>query len=320
MAAIIRRIMSKIGSTNITANEDRIRELDGVTIANPDAPVRALFGGPGSDDHKKFPVSGETLLDTMTVMRGTFSGLRQTFKDLDENPDEPLRLVEDGFLKDFEEYARSLGIASIGYAKLPVEYIFKDKAVLFRDAIVLSMEMDREKMSMAPSAETQKMVLETYRDLGYVTNKLAGYLREKGYSVQASHPLGGPALYLPLGELAGMGYHGRHGLLITPELGPRHRLSAIYTSIENLPYTDVNEHEWIADFCRTCGRCIQTCPGKAIREEPVHNSNGTITHIDNTKCFPEFSGNYGCSVCIKECLFNTGSYEENKSGFKCHIQ
>ena len=320
MAAIIRRIMSKIGSTNITANEDTIKEQEGVILANPDAPIRALFGGPGSDDHKKFPVSRETLLGTMMIMRGTLSGLKQTFKDLAKNPEEPLRLVEDGFTEEFEEYARSLGIASIGYAKLPDEYIFKDKAVLFRDAIILSMEMDREKMSKAPSAETQTMVLETYRDLGYVTNKLARYLREKGYAVQASHPLGGPALYPPLGELAGMGYHGRHGLLITPELGSRHRLSAIYTSIENLPYAVSNEHEWIADFCGTCGKCIETCPGKAIMEEPSYNDNGTITHIDNTKCFPEFSDNYGCSVCIKECLFNTRSYEEIKSGFKHHIQ
>ena len=76
--------------------------------------------------------------------------------------------------------------------------------------------------------------------------------------------LGGITDYTHLAELAGFGAIGYHGLLITPEFGPRVRLAAVFTSIEDLPSTATDEHAWIEDFCRECVKCVRQCPPQAI--------------------------------------------------------
>ncbi|MHA2203334.1 MAG: 4Fe-4S dicluster domain-containing protein, partial [Candidatus Hodarchaeales archaeon] len=180
---------------------------------------------------------------------------------------------------------------------------------------ILSMEMDREKIEKAPSLETADMIMRTYDDLGKASNQLTSILRQQGFSAQAGHPLGGLVLYPPLAELAGIGYHGKHGLIITPEHGSRVRLTAIYTNIENLPFTKENPHKWIHLFCQKCGRCIRKCPGFAIKEEPILHENGLITHVMNEYCFPVFLDYHGCSVCIKECPFSRVEYGKLRTQF-----
>ena len=70
-----------------------------------------------------------------------------------------------------------------------------------------------------------------------------------------------------LGEIAGLGCIGQSGLLISPELGPRQKISAIFVSITNLPVRDNNKFSWITDYCDKCGKCIKACPEKAIIEK-----------------------------------------------------
>jgi len=212
-------------------------------------------------------------------------------------------------LKTFENHSKSLGIGVIGYTRLPRQLIFKDRAVLYDNAIILLKEMDNDKIAKAPSVDTFKMVMGTYDSLSKTVNALTGYLRELGYGAQGGYPLGGLTLFPPLAAAAGLGWNGRHGLLITPQFGPRQRIAAIYTSINNLPLSESNTHTWISDFCENCGRCIRTCPAKAIRESPLIHESGRRTHIIRDKCLPFFVNDQGCTVCIKECSFTKKSYE-----------
>ena len=140
-------------------------------------------------------------------------------------------------------------------------------------------------------------------------------MRSKGVSTQASYPLDGVALYPPLGMLAWMGCFGVNGLLIGPEFGPHHHLSAIFTSIENLPISETNEHELIEDFCKSCQICVKECPGQAIYRERIIHENGSMTYIEDEKCFPPFYKQHGCSVCIKVCPFNQSEYQKVKNSF-----
>ncbi|MFX0094629.1 MAG: 4Fe-4S dicluster domain-containing protein [Candidatus Hodarchaeota archaeon] len=211
-----------------------------------------------------------------------------------------------------EDFTKNLGVNVLGYAKLPKRLIFHKKAVLYNNTIILVMEMDKDKIAMAPNRDTALMIFETYNNLGIATNKLTEFLKTNGYSAQAGHPLGGLALYPPLAQIAGLGWHGRHGLLITPDFGPRVRLAAVYTNISNLPVAKENLHTWIEDFCTSCGRCIRECPAKAINVSPILHDNGLKTHIDKRKCFTYFGKEYGCSVCIKECRFNIEDYAKLK--------
>ena len=249
------------------------------------------------------------------IMIPTLFGIRKTFRSLKENPDTPKRLADDGLLSEIETRALELGASSIGYTQVPARWVFQNKAILYVNAIVFSMEMDKARIDTAPSVACQKTVFETYRDLGQITNKIAALLRERGYGAHAGHPLNGQALYPPLAQMAGLGWIGLNGIIVTPEYGPRVRLAAVYTSIENLPYCEQNEHSWVVEFCQNCRICIKDCPPKALYDKPIEQDNGQLTFVDNNLCFPYFSEYYGCSVCIKVCPFNQVPYEKIRSEF-----
>lgn len=241
--------------------------------------------------------------------------IRKSYLSIKQNPVHPKEEAEAGFLTEFEDYARSLGCFGIGYTELEPELIFKDRTALYSHVIVLTMEMNKEDINLAPHPRTMRMVGETYSRLGVAANKLARFLRQRGYAVQAGHPLCGIALYVPLAMKAGLGWGGRHGLLITPEFGGRQRIAVLYTSIKNLPVWTENPHAWVGKYCATCGKCIRSCEARAIYEKPILHEGGTQTHIDYEKCLDYFLGAYGCTVCVKVCPFSAGKYEVLKKQF-----
>ena len=247
-----------------------------------------------------------------------FSILRNQYKvinSLKENPSNPRTEITEAELLELEKLAKKKGVGIIGYTKIPNRLVFENKAVLHRNAIVLGFEMQKDKIDTAPSLKCQIEVMRTYDDLGIVSNKITKYLRKKGFSAHAGHPLMGAALYPPMAQMAGIAFLGYSGIVISPEYGPRFRLTAIYTSIENLPDKTENEHAWIRDYCKQCKRCINECPGNAILNEPIIHPNGQITHVENMKCMPYFVNEYGCSICIKVCPFNNLDYYNLKNNF-----
>ena len=241
--------------------------------------------------------------------------IKESFLSLTRNPTNPKRSARPRYWQQFEEYARSLNVGIIGFTKLPREAVFASKAVLYENVIVLIMEMDADRMDKAPSWTTQRMVMKTYYQLGRITTDLVDKLRLDGYAAQAGHPLNGLALYPLLAQQAGLGWCGSHGLLITPEFGPRHRIAAIYTNIQDLPLAEGNDHMWIEELCKRCGQCLRKCPSQAIFEEPVRHESGIVTHIDVDKCFPVFAAQHSCSLCIKVCPFNKHPYHRIKQAF-----
>jgi ferredoxin len=280
---------------------------------------RAVAGAPVRFEIMKEKLKREnTRLDPAVapIMPMTLLGVIRSIKSLTKNPKQPKTRVPDGFLDQLEDYARGLGASSIGYTRVPEQWIFEGKAILHLNAIVLTMEMDKARMDTAPSSASAQAVFEIYRDLGIIANRLASTLRQRGYSAHAGHPLGGLALYPPLTQRAGLGWLGTNGLMITPEHGPRVRLAAVFTNIENLPFNTHNDHAWVADFCAKCGLCIRECPTRAIYAESIQHETGRVTCVDNDRCFPYFNDFHGCSVCIKVCPFNHTPYDRIKSSFQ----
>ena len=252
----------------------------------------------------------------LPYMLQCLSGINESLRSVETNPSNPESEAAPELFLELEDLAHKLGASSIGYTRVPERWIFQDKAVLFSNAIVLTMEMDAEGINSAPSLACMKTVMKTYRDLGRITNQLADFLRERGYGAHAGHPLNGLALYPPLAQLAGLGWMGLNGLIITPEHGPRVRLGAVFTSIENLPFNQGNNHSWVREFCDKCRICHTKCPPKAFYEDPVEHGNGRVTYVKNELCFPYFNRYHGCSVCVKVCPFNQHPYQKIKAGFK----
>lgn len=262
---------------------------------------------------RNIPIVGHSLSSCVTQGR-------KAIKAINENPKQAITMISESELKEFEDFAKELGIGAIGYTKLPHKLIFKERAVLYDNVIVLTMEMDKEAISKAPSVDTFKMVMSTYDTLGIITNSLAKKLRDMGFQAQASHPLGGLVLYPPLAVEAGLGWFGRQGLLITPEFGPRQRIAAIFVNIDNLPISKENKHSWIGEFCMQCGKCARACPSKAILERPIEYKSGRKTTISREKCLPIFVKQEGCTVCVKECVFSKTNYHDLYKKFERKYQ
>jgi Pyruvate/2-oxoacid:ferredoxin oxidoreductase delta subunit len=262
---------------------------------------------------KNSPEMEYRTLPPFRVIPSLLGNLKKAVSSIAENPPDPLTEVSPGFLDELMAFARSVGVDIIGFAKLERKEIFKEKGVLHDNAIVLAMEMDWDKIESAPSRPAMVMIMRTYNTLGIAASKITEFLRKHGYSAQSGHPLGGMSLYTPLAQRAGIGWIGHNGLLITPEFGPRVRIAAVYTSIENLPFAEDNSHSWIDDYCSSCGLCIRKCPPGAIQKESITHDSGRVTFVTLDKCFPYFTENYGCSICIKVCPFNRQPYSDLKS-------
>ncbi|MGY5873526.1 MAG: reductive dehalogenase domain-containing protein [Candidatus Thorarchaeota archaeon] len=251
-------------------------------------------------------------------MLSIMKNINLSVDSIDENPPNPITSSSREFLDDLKEFARSQGVDPLEFVKLPRDLIFQHMGVIYDNAIILAMEMSQEKIDMAPSQETMDMVFGTYDSLGIAANKIAEFLRNQGYAAQGDHPLGGLVLFPPLAQKAGIGWVSKAGVLITPQYGPRVRLAAVYTSIEDLPFAEKNEHSWIADYCASCGLCIRACPPRAILTESVKQDTGQVTNIKQQECFEFFLQNYGCSICIKVCPFSKpgDTYERLKAETK----
>ena len=290
--------------------EDQIVEMPGVHRWTEDSPVRFEIM---KENLKRG--SGPGGFSSMRIMGPTMLGMRESLTSLGKNPDQPRTEAPPDLIDDLEAYLLGLGASSVGYTRVPERWIFRDKAILHTNALVLSMEMDKPRIETAPSQDGLEAVLEIYRDLGRIANKGADYLRNRGYSAHAGHPLMGPALYPPLAQMAGLGWLGANGMIVTPEHGPRVRLAAIFTGVENLPFSTQNDHRWVEEYCAACQICVRKCPVEAIMPEPERHQNGQITYVINERCFPYFSDYYGCSVCIAVCPFSRSGYDRVKKQF-----
>lgn len=220
------------------------------------------------------------------------------------------KLSETDFRK-FQKLLSSFGIASFGFFEIKPEHVFKNKGVPYRFALVITINMDNKIFETAPSMEAQIEVMRVYGETGIAVNSISKFLRENGYNAVPNHSMGGSIDYCKAGMLSGLGYIGRHGMLMTPQNGSCHRSAIVYTDIENLAdfFKTENDHSWIADFCSTCGKCIKKCPTNAIMEKPKIDEFGNVTSIDYDKCCEGFI-KYGCGICIKECPFTKTGYEK----------
>ena len=270
-------------------------------------------------DQTKFDISsfkGDLAEKASKIIPKMFMGIQKARKDYEreiKNPPTEIQKAPPEFWIEIMETAKSLGIDLIGFTPIEENLIFEKDYVggieyLYENGIVLGMEMDYSSINTAPDPPAGLESLRIYAELGEATNKLADFIRSKGFRAIACHPLGGPILYPAMAVKAKLGKIGRQGLLITKKFGPRQRLSLISVNINNLP-DNKNEEFDISKYCEKCRRFLNFCPVKAILEVPIVNDNGTITRIDSDKCFDYFYKTTGCSVCIETCPFNRIGYK-----------
>lgn len=253
-------------------------------------------------------------LESNLTLMSSIKDIRRSIDSLDLNPQPAKKTANISFFIELENYAKYLGVSSLGYTHVPRDLIFKDLAIQHQNAVVFTSEMGKNRFDKVPSHETGTMI-QTYNNLGRISIKIAQFLRENGYSAHPEHPLMGQVSYPPLAQKASLGWQGKHRLLITPESGSRVILSVVYMSIENLPKPPKNQHRWIENYCENCKLCIKKCPTGAISDSSVNHKNGIMAAMDPGKCMSIFSEKQDCSRCIKECPFSVEDYQKLKRAY-----
>jgi epoxyqueuosine reductase len=115
-----------------------------------------------------------------------------------------------------------------------------------------------------------------------------------------------PVMEVELARLAGLGWRGKHTLLLSRDAGSWFFLGEIYCDLP-LP-ADAAE----SDHCGTCTRCIDVCPTQAIVGPYQLDARRCISYltIEHKSAIPEelrpLIGNrvYGCDDCQVVCPWN----------------
>lgn len=143
-----------------------------------------------------------------------------------------------------------------------------------------------------------------YRDLRHRLEKLAEYIHSKNAHSYVVHS-NGPVAEKPLAQRSGLGYYGKHSILIHPVYGSWVVLGEIITDL------DLDPDRPLSMDCRDCRACIDACPTQAIKEPYI---------IDRTRCIQELTNwcgpipedimevwstrLYGCTTCQDACPQN----------------
>jgi epoxyqueuosine reductase len=125
----------------------------------------------------------------------------------------------------------------------------------------------------------------------------------------------GPAMEREHAARAGLGWIGKHTLLIHPTRGSWFVLGGIATTLDIAGSPDAQR---VVDHCGTCTRCIDGCPTQAITPYSVDArrcvSYLTIEHegiIDPSLHAGIGQRLIGCDVCQEVCPFNQPGGQEH---------
>jgi len=98
--------------------------------------------------------------------------------------------------------------------------------------------------------------------------------------------------YKHAGQAAGLGKIGWHSLLITPDFGPRVRLSCCLTEAALEPTNTSMTVE-----CDNCVICLNNCPARALAEPQA----GEQYVINKFACSSFYNASGGCAECMRLC-------------------
>lgn len=283
--------------------------------ANEEAKARGYF-----PYHKFKMKDSKVLIQEFDCLKRMYSSIFDTSKVIREHEvskEYQTKISKEQFTRLDDCIKNTLKMDSWGVAKFTEKEIYKGCGIPYNNVIVMSMHMDKESFlsETFPDAACLMEVYGAYADTGVAAIEVTKMLREMQFGAVPNHSVGGSIDYTKAGYKANMGFIGRHGLLITPECGPCNRIAVVYTSIENLDeFLITEDHSWGKGFCEKCGKCVRTCPTKAIYEAEKTDEHGHVECICNAKCNTEFAW-YACGYCIANCPFTTVGYEKIKSKF-----
>ena len=222
-----------------------------------------------------------------------------------------------------KDAAKFFGAHLVGVCDLKPEFVYSHRGLRIdhhkgrwgepielnhRFAISLGHEMDHHRLKFSPSFIDGAEVGFGYLESGKIAVTLACYIRELGYAAKAHFHMEEQVLHVPIAVQAGLGELARNNCLITPQFGPRLRLSTVTT---DLPLTvDSPIDAGIQSFCEMCNKCATSCPAQCIPKGPKQVDDRGIERwvVDNDKCIVYWNVDRNkwndCARCITVCPWN----------------
>ncbi|MBI2850845.1 MAG: reductive dehalogenase [Chloroflexi bacterium] len=213
--------------------------------------------------------------------------------------------------RDIKKVARYFGADLVGICKLDRRFVYLKEEIPeeFQYAIVMAFGMEYDLLKYFPSYIADAATSMGYSDMAVTNTYLAAFIENLGFKAIDSG--NDTALSIPLAIQAGLGEHGRLGLLVTPQFGPRIRLSKIITDLPLVPDSPIDFG--VTEFCAACKKCARLCPSQSIPRgdrttEPnnASNSSGELKWRINAETCRMYWGrvNKPCTACIACCPYN----------------
>lgn len=151
--------------------------------------------------------------------------------------------------------------------------------------------------------------------------ELADFIRSTQDKVQRfkvcvdSVPLGEKALAVR----AGLGFIGKHHLLIHPQWGPQIVLGELIAT------TRLEADEPGRGTCRDCNRCVRACPTGALRPDGFLDARRCISYLTQYELPDERVRDigdwlFGCDECLLACPFQQSAPACANPHFRRHIE
>ena len=145
-------------------------------------------------------------------------------------------------------------------------------------------------------------------------DRIAGETGAFGYRAYSDSA---PVMEVALAVKAGLGWRGKHTLLLSRDAGSWFFLGEIYCDLPLPPDAEQGEH------CGSCRRCIDVCPTQAIVAPYQLDARRCISYltIEHGSSIPEelrpLIGNrvYGCDDCQIVCPWNGEAPASAEAGF-----
>jgi len=176
-------------------------------------------------------------------------------------------------------------------------------------AVVMCFEQDYNLLKYFTTSICNVATGTGYSRMAITNAHLSRFIRELGFKA-IDCTTNDVALSIPMAMQAGLGELGRNGLLITPQFGPRVRVSKVITDLPLIPDTPIEFG--VTEFCRVCKKCADVCSSQSIihgertaKPNSASNVAGELKWPVNAEtCRTYWSQVRTCTSCVSCCPYN----------------
>jgi len=211
-----------------------------------------------------------------------------------------------------KEFFHNLGVPLVGFADLaPIDQEARHSLRYGISIALPHYNETLEKIAAGASVEALCAVNARNKEIKDISVSGEEFIKSQGFkaisqaNVKRNADFKTPLSHKTIATLAGVGYIGKSGLLVTSEYGPAVRLSSILTDMPfktGKPTTDSG--------CGECRTCVDVCPGGALLNHLWSVGSERSDIMDLRLCNEEIkrrqemydvTGDAICGLCVAVC-------------------